>query len=248
MTKFHIFRFDPKADAAPRFQDYEVPEEKGMTVLEGLIHILEELDPSLAYRSSCRAAICGSCAMHISGRYRLACQTQIADVARQDRVVIQPLSHLPVLRDLVVDMGRFFENWRRIRPHLVGKGPAPQRERLQTPEERARLDSLVDCIMCGACYGACPSARDNAAYLGPHAMLKALRFIEDSRDGAGEERLSGAASDDGVFRCHSVFNCQTVCPKELDPSAAIARIKRRAIGARLKPKPAKDAKAEIPPA
>ncbi len=241
MTKFHIFRFDPKADAAPRFQDYEVPEEKGMTVLDGLIHILEELDPSLAYRSSCRAAICGSCAMHISGRYRLACQTQIADVARKDRVVIRPLSHLPVLRDLVVDMGRFFENWRRIRPHLVGKGPAPQRERLQTPEERARLDSLVDCIMCGACYGACPSARDNAAYVGPHAMLKALRFIEDTRDGAGEERLSGAASDDGAFRCHSVFNCQTVCPKELDPSAAIARIKRRSLGSRLKPTP--DAKA-----
>lgn len=244
MTNFHIFRFDPKADAAPRFQDYEVPEEKGMTVLDGLIHILEELDPSLAYRSSCRAAICGSCAMHISGRYRLACQTQIADVARQDRVVIQPLSHLPVLRDLVVDMGRFFENWRRIRPHLVGKGPAPQRERLQTPEERARLDSLVDCIMCGACYGACPSARDNAAYLGPHAMLKALRFIEDSRDGAGEERLSLAASDDGVFRCHSVFNCQTVCPKELDPSAAIARIRRRALKSRLKPKPARHAPAK----
>ncbi len=243
MTNFHIFRFDPKADAAPRFQDYEVPEEKGMTVLDGLIHILEELDPSLAYRSSCRAAICGSCAMHISGRYRLACQTQIGDVARQDRVVIRPLSHLPVLRDLVVDMGRLFENWRRIRPHLVGKGPAPQRERLQTPEERARLDSLVDCIMCGACYGACPSARDNAAYLGPHAMLKALRFIEDTRDGAGEERLSGAASDDGVFRCHSVFNCQTVCPKELDPSAAIARIKRRSLGSRLKPKPARHAKA-----
>ena len=244
MTKFHIFRFDPKADAAPRFQDYEVPEEKGMTVLEGLIHILEELDPSLAYRSSCRAAICGSCAMHISGRYRLACQTQIADVARQDRVVIRPLSHLPVLRDLVVDMGRFFENWRRIRPHLVGKGPAPERERLQTPEERGRLDSLVDCIMCGACYGACPSARDNAAYLGPHAMLKALRFIEDSRDGAGEERLSLAASDDGVFRCHSVFNCQTVCPKELDPSAAIARIRRRSLGSRLKPKPARHAPAK----
>ena len=243
MTKFHIFRFDPKADAAPRFQDYEVPEAKGMTVLDGLIHILEELDPSLAYRSSCRAAICGSCAMHISGRYRLACQTQIGDVARQDQVVIRPLSHLPVLRDLVVDMGRFFENWRRIRPHLVAEGPAPERERLQTPKERARLDSLVDCIMCGACYGACPSARDNAAYLGPHALLKALRFIEDSRDGAGEERLSLAASDDGVFRCHSVFNCQTVCPKELDPAAAISRIKRRALGSRLKPKLARHAKA-----
>ena len=243
MTKFRVSRFDPETDDKPRFQDYEVPEAKGMTVLDGLIHILEELDPSLAYRSSCRAAICGSCAMHISGRYRLACQTQIGDVARRDRVVIRPLSHLPVLRDLVVDMGRFFENWRRIRPHLVAKEPAGERERLQTPEERARLDSLVDCIMCGACYGACPSARDNAAYLGPHAMLKALRFIEDSRDGAGEERLSLAASDDGVFRCHSVFNCQTVCPKELDPSAAIARIRRRALGNRGKPKPARRAPA-----
>ena len=234
MTTFRVFRFDPEADKEPRFDAFDVPAEKGMTVLEGLIHILEEKDPSLAYRSSCRAAVCGSCAMHISGRYRLACQTQIADVANNGEVVIRPLGHLPVLRDLVVDMGRFFESWRRVRPHLVAEEPAPARERRQSPEERKRLNTLVDCIMCGACFAACPSARDDPAYLGPHAMLRALRFIEDSRDIATAERLAMVASEYGAFRCHTVFNCQTVCPKKLDPSAAIARIKRHAVRHRVR--------------
>ena len=228
MTRFRIFRFDPEMDSAPRFDTYEVPTQHGMTVLDCLMYILDDLDPSLAYRSSCCTALCGSCAMHINGRYRLACQTQVADVAKNADVVVEPLRHLPVLRDLVVDMTAFFEQWRAVGP-FVAKTPVPAREHLQSPEQRKRLDRLVDCITCGACFAACPTVRLNPAYLGPHALLRALRFIEDSRDGAKEERLSLVASETGAFRCHSVFNCQTVCPKGLDPADAITRIKQHAV-------------------
>lgn len=228
MIRFRILRFDPKRDKKPRFDNFEIATQRGMTVLDGLIYILEELDHSLAYRSSCCTALCGSCAMHINGRYRLACQTQIEDVAKNGEVGIEPLRHMPVIRDLVVDMSEFFEKWLSVGP-FAPKNPTPKRERLQTPEQRQRLDRLVDCIVCGACFASCPSARHAPDYYGPHAMLRALRFIEDSRDDAKEERLSAVASDIGVFRCHSVFNCQTVCPKDLDPSEAITRIKQSAI-------------------
>jgi succinate dehydrogenase / fumarate reductase iron-sulfur subunit len=230
VVEFRVFRYDPAEGRPARVDTFEVPVAKGMTVLEGLFYILENLDASLAFRCSCRAAICGSCAMHINGRYALACQTQIP--AARD-VELRPLAHLPVQRDLVVDMRRFFAQWRAIRPYLISKAEAPEREYLQSEEERRRLNGLVDCILCGACYGSCPSARESAEYLGPHALLKALRFIEDSRDGDTAERLKLAASDRGAFRCHSVYNCQEVCPKKLDPADAITRIKRKAAWAPL---------------
>ena len=229
MATFRIHRYDPDAPEPSRVDSFEVPTERGMPVLKGLIYIFDNIDHSLAYRASCGAALCGSCGMHINGRYRLACQTLIDDVARGGVVEIRPLSHLPVLRDLVVGMSGFMEQWRSVRPYLICEHALPEREHLQSPAERQRLDGLVDCIMCGACYAACPSARENKAYLGPHAMLKALRFIEDSRDDRGEERLAQVASDDGAFRCHTVFNCQTVCPKDLDPAGAIVRIRQLAV-------------------
>lgn len=229
MIQFRVFRFDVESVKGPHFDTFQVPAENGMPVLDGLAYIFENLDHSLAYRSSCRTALCGSCAMHINGRYRLACQTQISDVVKKNVVEIRPLSHLPVLRDLVVDMRGFFNQWRRIQPYLISTKPAPEKENRQTPEERKRLDGLIDCIFCGACYAACPSARDNPKYLGPHAMLRALRFIEDSRDDAAESRMAQVASEEGVYRCHTVFNCQTVCPKDLNPVDAIVRIKRRAM-------------------
>ncbi len=226
MATFRIHRHDPDAASPSRVDEFDVPTERGMPVLKALIHIFENLDHSLAYRASCGAALCGSCAMHINGRYRLACQTLIDDVARNDTVEIRPLNHLPVIRDLVVDMSGFMEQWRRVRPYLISSRAPPERENLQTAAQREKLDGLVDCIMCGACYSACPSALANSAYLGPHAMLRALRFIEDTRDEAAEERLTQVASDEGVFRCHTAFNCQTVCPKDLDPAGAIVRIRR----------------------
>ncbi|MBM3356418.1 MAG: succinate dehydrogenase iron-sulfur subunit [Betaproteobacteria bacterium] len=234
MIRFRVFRFDPACDKAPRFDTFEVPAEKGMPVLDGLAYIFENVDHSLAYRSSCRTALCGSCAMHINGRYRLACQTQIADVVRHGLVEVRPLAHLPVLRDLVVDMTGFMDQWRRIQPYLISTRPPSGGENPQTPEQRQLLDGLIDCILCGACYAACPTARDNPKYLGPHALMRALRFIDDSRDEATEERLAQVASEQGVFRCHTVFNCQTVCPKDLDPAGAIVRIKRHAVSRALR--------------
>ena len=228
MIRFRVFRYDPAITQPPRFDAYELEWSRGMTVLDGLRHIFDELDPSLAYRASCCTALCGSCAMHINGQYRLACQTQVEDVVKHAEVTIRPLGHLPVLRDLVVDMTPLFDQWCTV-GFFAAKSPMPEREYLQTPEQRQKLNDLVDCIVCGACYAACPSALRNPAYLGPHAIMRALRFVEDSRDGAKAERLSLAASETGAFRCHSAFNCQVVCPKNLDPSDAITRIRQRVI-------------------
>jgi succinate dehydrogenase / fumarate reductase iron-sulfur subunit len=225
MVSLRIFRFDPDKDDKPRFDTFTFQEQPGMTVLEGLIHVQESIDPTLTFRSSCRSALCGSCAMHIAGKYGLACQTQIKDVAARGMITIRPLNHLRVIRDLVVDLKKFFDHWRKIRPYLVGKSDPKQGFR-QTPAERQRLDTIVDCIMCGSCYAGCPSANQNETYLGPHALLRTLRWVEDSRDQATDERLAMVADQNGVYRCHMVFNCQTVCPKKLDPAAAIMRLKQ----------------------
>lgn len=228
MVTYKIFRLNPAEDKTHRFDSYPLEARRGMTVLEGLIHIQEELDPTIAFRSSCRAAVCGSCAMHISGRYGLACQTQIANAARAGVVTIRPLGNMPVIRDLVVDLSRFFAQWKSIRPYLV-PGPKAKdgKEFLQTPEERRRLNRIVDCIMCGCCYGACPSVARESGYLGPHALMRALRWVEDSRDNASDERLELVADEKGVFRCHSAFSCEAVCPKKLDPASAVAELKRK---------------------
>jgi succinate dehydrogenase / fumarate reductase iron-sulfur subunit len=222
---FKVFRYDPDNGRGPYFQDYEVLNEKGMTVLEGIFWILENLDPSLAFRCSCRSAICGSDAMHINGKYRLACQTQIDRL--KPPVVIRPLAHLPVLKDLVVDMKPFFDNYKLIKPYLIPKEEPPEKEYLQSPEERKQIDNHIDCILCGACYGSCPVAYGDPKYLGPHALLKVLRFVDDSRDGAESERLAMVASEFGVFRCHTIFNCKEVCPKDLNPTGAISRLKNK---------------------
>ena len=232
MTKFRVLRFDPDKDQVPYYQDFNLPDVKGMTVLEGLYYILENLDPTLAFRSSCRAAVCGSCAMHINGQYRLACETQIDDFRPHD-IVIRPLSHMKMIRDLVVDMNPFYENYELIKPYLIPKEPPGEKEYIQSVEDRKKILVLTDCILCGACYGSCPVAATDSRYLGPAALLKALRFVEDSRDGATAERLAYVATDTGVFRCHTIFNCQQVCPKDLDPTGAIAKLKRKSIWYKL---------------
>jgi succinate dehydrogenase / fumarate reductase, iron-sulfur subunit len=223
MAKFSVFRYDSGDGAAPRFQDYDLPDIKGMTVLEGLFYILEEIDPTLAFRCSCREAVCGSCAMHINGKYTLACKTQIS--ALQQPVTVRPLAHLPIIKDLVVDLTQFWENYKTIKPYLIPAEKPPEKEFLQSPEQRKKLDPHVDCILCAACYGSCPVSNGDPDYLGPHALLKALRFVEDSRDGAKHERLAIVAKDVGVFRCHTIFNCQKVCPRDLDPTGAISKLK-----------------------
>lgn len=233
MTTFNVFRYDPAVDKCPRMETFDVKNEKGMTVLEGLFYILENLDPTICFRSSCRAAVCGSCAMHINGQYRLACRTQIEHL-KSDIVTIRPIAHSEIIKDLVVDMSNFFANLEKIKPYIINEGPFPEKEFLQSESERKGIDHLIDCILCGCCYSSCPSAGTNEDYLGPHALMKTLRFINDPRDKGGRERLTFVSSENGVFRCHTVFNCQEVCPKDLDPSSAIARLKMKAVWNTLK--------------
>ena len=232
---FKVQRFHPDKDTKPYLQEYTFPLKPAMTVLEGLYHILEYIDHSLSFRSSCRMAVCGSCAMHINGKYRLACNTQISFL-KSHTITVRPLLHMPVLKDLVVDHTGFFENMIALRPWLIDKQPVPKEEYLQTPEQRKKLDVVADCIMCQACYASCPVAGTDNKYFGPHAFLKALRFVNDSRDAAQMERLAQVAGETGVFRCHTIFNCQEVCPKHLDPSGAIAKLKMNITLNRLKGK------------
>lgn len=231
-TTFRIYRYNPDTDGLPHFDRFEFEPYKAMTVLDGLFFILENFDPTLAFRCSCRAAVCGSCAMHINGKYRLACMTQIESL-KSPQIVVRPLWHLKVIRDLVVDMEHFFDNYKLISPWVIPKAEPPETEYPQSPQERKRLDVVTDCIMCGCCYGACPPALTDNRYLGPHTLLKALRFVTDSRDGAKATRLQQIGSDFGVFRCHTVFNCQNVCPKDLDPAGAIAKLKMQIVWNKL---------------
>lgn len=231
MPTFKVFRFNPEKDGAPYFQEYKLPDVKAMTVLEALYYILENLDPTLAFRSSCRMGVCGSCAMHINGTYGLACETQVATLG--STVTIRPLSHMRVIRDMVVDLEPFFAQYEAIKPYLVPKEVLGPREFAQSPRERAKIDHHVDCILCASCYGSCPVVATDEKYLGPHALLKALRFVDDSRDGETYERLAFVANDSGIFRCHTIFNCQQVCPKDLDPTGAIGKLKMRALWAKL---------------
>ena len=231
MAKISVFRYDPELDSAGYFDEFDVPYRSGMTVLEALLHILEHEDGSLGFRYACRSAVCGSCAMHINGRYRLACATQVSDLG--DRVVVRPLYHLPVIRDLVVDMTGFFQKYERIRPWLLNETPLGDEERRQSPEERARLDNLVECILCACCHASCPFTHTDPEYLGPALLLKLDRFYADSRDLATADRIAAADDKHGVWRCHTAYNCVEVCPKDLNPTASIARLKGAAIKRRF---------------
>ena len=219
-----VFRFDPETDKEPYFSSYPVEVHDKVTVLEALLDILERQDGSLAFRYACREASCGSCAMHINGSYRLACQTQIAALWPRE-IVIQPLGHLPIIKDLVVDMEPFFQKYEQIRPYFINDEPPPQRERLQTIAERKRLDEQLDCILCACCHASCPMTLTSDEYIGPAMLLKADRFVQDTRDRAKPARLQPVDSERGVWRCHTVFNCADVCPKEINPTHAIARLK-----------------------
>lgn len=226
-TTLEIFRYNPEVDKEPRFQRYTVDAAPGMTVLQALLEIQARQDPTLAFRSACRAAVCGSCAMHIGGAYRLSCETQLA--ALKDPVTIRPLGHLPAIRDLVVEMAPFWERYKEIKPYLLPGAEPPEKEFRQSIDEREKLTTIIDCILCGSCYSACPVLATDPDYLGPAAATKANRFVRDSRDRGGRERLGLVGGDHGVWRCHTVFSCQEVCPKKINPSGSIAELKRTAI-------------------
>ena len=233
-ARFRIERYDAERDGAGpgRYEEFVVDYESSLTVLEGLFSIQERQDPSLAFRYCCRAAVCGSCAMYINGRYRLACQTNVGHLAA-GAITVQPLPRMPLVRDLVCDMTDFFAKYEYIKPWLVRTSATPERELVQSPEERRKLDMPVDCILCGACYSSCPSVWSEGNYLGPAALLKAYRFEVDSRDEGGRERLPRWENERGVYRCHTITNCVEACPKRLNPTEGIQWLKRAAVRRRL---------------
>ncbi|MEY3410788.1 MAG: succinate dehydrogenase, iron-sulfur subunit [Pseudomonadota bacterium] len=222
--KFSIYRFNPDVDKDPYMQDYDIelaPDTR--MLLDALIQI-KELDDTLSLRRSCREGVCGSDAMNINGKNGLACVTPLEGIKQP--VVLRPLPGLPVIRDLIVDMEQFFAHYNSIKPYLINNDAPPTTERLQSPEDRAKLDGLYECILCGACTASCPSFWWNPdKFVGPAGLMQAYRFISDSRDQAQEERLENLEDPYRLYRCHNIMNCVDVCPKGLNPSKAINEIK-----------------------
>jgi len=223
-----IQRYNPDKHSEPVWEEFKIecrPKERLLTVLN---RIKWEQDGSLSYRRSCGHAVCGSCGMTIQGSSRLACKTLVQDID-SDVIEIRPLQGFPVIKDLVVDMEHFFHKYRAIKPYFVSNSPAPVRERIQSQEDQQHIDDPAKCILCGCCTSSCPSYWKNDGYLGPAALLKAWRFIADSRDEAASERLDIVNGRNGLWRCHLIFNCMEACPKDIDIPAALSKLKRASI-------------------
>jgi succinate dehydrogenase / fumarate reductase iron-sulfur subunit len=224
--KFSIYRYNPDADTAPTMQDMELDDNQvtpGMMLLDALL-LLKAEDESLSFRRSCGEGVCGSDAMNINGSNGLACITPLASL--RTPVQVRPLPGLPVVRDLIVDLEQFYRQYRAVSPWLINKDPVPEVEHRQTPEQRAQLDGLYECILCACCSTSCPSFWWNPdRFLGPAALLQSWRFLADSRDQATDERLANLEGPFKLFRCHTIMSCVEVCPKGLNPTRAIGRIK-----------------------
>lgn len=224
-----IQRFNPDTDSRPYLKEFTLAAGRGMTILDALHQIKTEQDGSLTYRRSCRHAICGSCAMNVNGSNLLVCKTPLKDVLdKKARVTIRPLPYLPIIKDLVVDRSSFWEQYLRVKPWLIPPEDVPQKEFRVSPDEVAALNNAETCIMCGACYSACQVIGMNKKYIGPHALLKAFLRVLDPRDTAPADRLADLAGGDGVYRCHTIFNCIDACPKGLNPTEAIETLRKLA--------------------
>lgn len=226
LKNFQIYRYNPDEEQNPSLDNFEVDLEAcAPMVLDALIKIKDEVDSSLTFRRSCREGICGSCAMNIDGTNTLACIKPIADI--KGDVKIYPLPHMPVIKDLVPDMTKFYAQYSEIKPWLQSKVPVSlNSERLQSPEERAKIDGLYECILCACCSTACPSYWWNSdKFLGPAALLQSYRWLADSRDDHTNERLSELEDPFKLYRCHTIMNCTRTCPKGLNPAEAIGKIK-----------------------
>ena len=222
-----VYRYNPETDREPYMQDVEVslPEGKDLMVLD-VLNLIKEKDQSLSYRRSCREGVCGSDGVNMNGKNGLACITPVSEVVSRGKLVVRPLPGLPVVRDLVVDMGVFYKQYQRIKPYLQNSSPAGGRERLQSPEDRAKLDGLYECILCACCSTSCPSFWWNPEkFVGPSGLLQAYRCLADTRDEATEERLADLDDPFSVFRCRGIMNCVSVCPKGLNPTKAIGHIR-----------------------
>ena len=227
MLQVSLYRYNPETDEAPYMQDFSVDTGgRDLMVLDVLELIKADHDGSVTYRRSCREGVCGSDGLNMNGKNGLACITPLLESVKGDKLVIRPLPGLPVIRDLVVDMSLFYAQYEKVQPYLQNPTPAPAIERLQSPEERAQLDGLYECILCACCSTSCPSFWWNPdRFVGPAGLLQAYRFLADSRDTATEDRLSKLDDPFSVFRCHGIQNCVNVCPKGLNPTKAIGHIR-----------------------
>ena len=221
-VNLRIQRFDPERDTAPRWEEYRLDVDPMARVLD-LLHMVKwEQDASLTFRRSCGHGICGSDAMLINGRNRLACKIRVDQLGK--KISVSPLPGLPVVKDLVVDMEGFFAKYRSVSPFLINDDPAPEKERRQSPRQRAVFDDTTKCILCGACTSSCPSYWARPGYVGPAAIVNAHRFIFDSRDQGAEERLEILSDRDGVWRCRTIFNCVDACPRGINITRAILEV------------------------
>ncbi len=222
---FKIFRFDPEKDKASRYQEYRIETEPTDKILDCLNRIRWELDPSLSFRMSCAHGICGSDGMRINGVCALACQRLVRDYGN-GLITIDPLPNFRVIKDLIVDLDPFFERYRAVRPYLISQGPEPEKERLQSIEERKSFDEAIRCILCACCSAACPITGEKERFLGPAALLRAFRYLFDSRDCAGKDRMKGLDNDDGIWGCKSHGKCTEVCPKQIDVRKSLGKTKK----------------------
>lgn len=226
MLNVELYRYNPETDKKPHMQSFKVDTGgKDLMVLD-VLELLKAEDPSITYRRSCREGVCGSDGMNISGKNGLACITPLSEAVRKGKLTLRPLPGLPVIRDLVIDMAQFYEQYRKVEPYLQNDSPAPAIERLQSPEDRAKLDGLYECILCACCSTSCPSFWWNPdKFIGPAGLLQAYRFLADSRDEKADERLAKMDDPFSVFRCHGIQACVDVCPKGLNPTKAIGHIR-----------------------
>lgn len=231
---FRVRRFNAEVSAEATWEDFQLELDPKERVLDGLHKIKWDLDGTLTFRRSCAHGICGSDAMRINGKNRLACKTLIKDINPEKPITVEPIKGLTVLKDLVVDMDPFFQAYRDVMPFLITKDTnEPTRERLQSAEDRERFDDTTKCILCAACTSSCPVFWNDGQYFGPAAIVNAHRFIFDSRDEAGEQRLEILNDRDGVWRCRTTFNCTDACPRGIEVTKAIQEVKRALITRRF---------------
>ena len=223
-VKFKVYRYQPEVREDPYFDTFEFDAEPTDRILDGLNHIRWQLDGTLSLRRSCQHGVCGSDAMRINGVNRLACKVLIGDVGA--KITIEPLMGFRVIKDLVVDMDDFFDQYRSVLPYMITNEPPPEAERLQSPAEREVYDDTTKCILCAACTTACPSFWSNPDFVGPAAIVQAHRFIFDSRDEGADDRLQVLGQRDGVWRCRTIFNCTEACPRDIKITRAIGEVKK----------------------
>ena len=232
LLTLRIKRFQKEKDPPGWIETFQVEIRKGMNLLEALLHLQDEQDGTLAFRYSCRGAVCGSCAMKVNGELVLACRTHVEDLL-EGPALIEPLPSFSVLRDLIVNMSAFFNHYRKMEPYLHGKPVSPQTEYMMDEDERKEIDPYIQCILCGICFGSCPAFEKDPIFIGPAVLAKAYRFLTDPRDRRDEEILKAVNSQQGVWGCKTVFNCVKVCPKEVPPTHAIIKMRRKLLKNKL---------------